>query len=176
MNITLIRHGSVEKKYLGCYNGHIDIDLSEQGFLSAKELSSEISTNEYDSIYCSDLKRARQTADAISLRDVTYTKELREKSWGKNEGKSFGEIGIEYETFLQYIEALGGESIEDFSSRVKDFFFAFLPKQKKDNILIITHSGVIKTLLSLHENIPLENAFSKSIPYLSTTRIKLENI
>ena len=176
MNITLIRHGSVEEKYLGCYNGHIDIDLSEQGILSAKELSSQINTKEYESIYCSDLKRARQTVRALDLKNVIYTKELREKSWGKNEGKSFDEIAIKYENFLQYIEALGGESIEDFSSRVKDFFFAFLPKQKKDNILIITHSGVIKTLLSLHENIPLENAFSKSIPYLSTTRIKLENI
>lgn len=176
MNLTLIRHGSVEEKYLGCYNGHIDIDLSEQGFLDAKELSSQIDTKEYDSIYCSDLKRAKQTSKALPLGNVTYTKELREKSWGKHEGKSFDEIGIEYGNFLQYIDALGGEPIEEFTSRIKDFFYNYLPKQKKDNILIITHSGVIKTLLSLHENISLEDAFSKTIPYLSITRIKLENI
>lgn len=176
MNITLIRHASVEEKYLGCYNGHIDISLSPQGLDDAKNLNLPHDAKEYDAIYCSDLKRARQTAEALGLKNVIYTKELREKSWGENEGKSFDEIGIDYENFKQFIDALGGESKEDFIKRVKDFFYFNLVNLKKEKILIISHSGVIKTLLSLHENISLEDAFSKNIPYLSITRIKLENI
>lgn len=176
MKITLIRHGSVEEKYLGCYNGHINISLSDEGLAGAKELATKINPCEYDAVYCSDLKRARETADTLGFEDVSYTKELREKSWGKHEGKSFDEIGIEYKNFIQYINALDGESIKQFSLRVKNFIYNYLTKQNKDNILIITHSGFIKTLLSYHENISLEDAFSKNIQYLSITRIELENI
>lgn len=181
MNLTIIRHASVEEKYLGCYNGHIDIGLSQQGILDAKGLKKQINPNDYDAVYCSNLKRAIQTADALELKDIIYTDALREKSWGEHEGKSFDEIGIEYENFTQYIDALGGESVEDFVRRVKSFLYSVPPhkrwnKSSISNILIITHSGVIKTLLSFHENISLEDAFNKNIPYLSITRIKIENI
>lgn len=178
MNITLIRHASVEERYLGCYNGHIDISLSTQGLDDAKSLKLPHDAKEYDAIYCSDLKRAKQTSDALGLKNVIFTKELREKSWGDNEGKSFKEIDIEYKNFAQFIDALGGESKEVFIQRVRSFFMELHLRRgvARNNILIITHAGVIKTLLSLHENITLENAFSKSLPYLSITRIKLENI
>jgi broad specificity phosphatase PhoE len=172
MKITLVRHAEVEEKYLGCYNGHIDIGLSKKGYADAKELKKHFNTSEFDAIFCSDLIRAKETLKQfINSDDVTYTKELREKSWGKYEGMSFEEIisttNLNYVNFEQWTDALGGEEIAKFTSRVEKFFFEYLPTLKKNNVLVVTHSGVIKTFMHLLKDISLEEAFCLSVPYSS---------
>nr|WP_321267377.1 histidine phosphatase family protein [uncultured Sulfurimonas sp.] len=172
MRVTLVRHAEVEEKYIGCYNGHIDIGLSDKGYADAKALSKHFKASEFDSIFCSDLKRAKETLrEFINSKDVIYTKELREKSWGKHEGLSFDEIckqdDLKYINFEQWTDALDGESIQAFTSRVNNFFFKYLPSLDATNILVVTHSGVIKTFIHLLEGISLEDAFGISVPYSS---------
>ena len=174
MKITLIRHAEVEEKYIGCFNGHIDIELSSQGKKEAKILAHTFANDDFDGVFCSDLKRAKQTLSYFShAKDAIYSEMLREKSLGEHEGKKFEELGIKYENFDQFINALDGENIDEFVSKIKDFFYSYLPSLEKKNILIISHAGVIRTMLSLHENISLEKAFSKDIPYSSITRITI---
>ncbi|MDA3907880.1 MAG: histidine phosphatase family protein [Sulfurimonas sp.] len=172
MRVTLVRHAEVEEKYIGCYNGHIDIGLSEKGYTDAKALSKHFNASDFDSIFCSDLKRTKETLKQfINSKDVIYTKELREKSWGRHEGLSFDEIckqdKLNYINFEQWTDALDGESIQNFTARVKTFFFEYLPSLDATNILVVTHSGVIKTFIHLLKNISLEVAFSISLPYSS---------
>jgi len=172
LKITLIRHGEVKEKYQGCYNGHIDVVLSKKGHSQAKELAQKFKDEKYDAVFCSDLKRARQTLSYFPhAKDAIYTDKLREKSWGKHEGLSFDEIiaqnEIKYENFLQWIEALDGENYTDYVKRIEEFFMNFLKTQQKENILILTHSGVIKTLISITENISLEKAFTRKLSYAS---------
>ena len=171
MIITLVRHSEVIKEYQGKYNGHIDISLSEKGKEDAKELAKKLQNIEFDKIYCSDLLRARETLEAFNhtLTSI-YTKELREKSWGRHEGKSFEEIytqGIEYINFEQWISALDGEDFSIYQERVQKYFYETIFKEDAKNILVVTHSGVIKTLLSIVKNIPLEEAFTTELPYSS---------
>lgn len=167
MPITLVRHAEVETAYIGKYNGHIDIGLSERGKAQAQALAEKLQAQTYDEVYCSDLRRARDTLAAFSL-DVEpiFTKALREKSWGRHEGKSFEEIeaeGIKYENFTQWIEALDGERMEVFQSRVFNFLHSI--EQRDKNILVVTHAGVIKVLQSVHNRMSLENTFYTSIGY-----------
>ena len=168
MKITFIRHGAVEEKYIGKYNGHIDISLGNDGVLQMREVAKKISNISFDAVFCSDLKRAKESCKLLNL-DITpqYTKALREKSWGEHEGMSFAEIcktGLKYESFEQWIENLRGESIVEFKKRVFDFF-KYIYTLKYKHILIVTHSGVIKTFISNIENISLEKAFSTQVPY-----------
>jgi len=169
--ITLVRHGEVLEEYQGKYNGHIDIGLSVNGKLQAKELGKKLKDRDFDRVYCSDLLRARETLQAFELDlEVSYTKELREKSWGRHEGKSFDEIqkeGIEYENFEQWIRALDGEDIDEYKEKIKHYFYKTLLKQESKNILVVTHAGVIKTILHLTKNISLEEAFSIKLEYSS---------
>jgi len=169
VKITLVRHSEVIKEYQGKYNGHIDISLSEKGKRDAKEVAKKLQNIWFDKIYCSDLVRARETLTAFNyVCEPIYTKELREKSWGKHEGKSFDEIqaeGIEYINFEQWISALDGESIEIYTKRIKSYFYKTILKQDVKHILVVTHSGVIKTLLSIVNNKSLEEAFSIDLPY-----------
>jgi len=176
MTVTLVRHGEVIEEYQGKYNGHIDIPLSKNGKIHAEELAKKLSSQSFDKIYCSDLLRAKQTLTAFNpTQEVIYTKRLREKSWGRHEGKSFEEIeaeGIKYKSFEQWIEALDGENMQEYIENLREYFYETIFKQDAQNILIITHSGVIKTITHLTENISLQEAFSISLPYASYRVLK----
>jgi len=170
MKITLVRHTEVEEKYHKKYNGHIDIGLSKRGQTQSKELGSYFYGKEFDLVYCSDLKRAKDTLAAFrQAKDAVYTQKLREKSWGKHEGLSFDEIiaqnEIKYENFEQWINALDGEPYEAYIERIKAFFFEFLPAQNAENVLIVTHAGVIRVLMALVQGLSLEDAFCIDVPY-----------
>lgn len=168
MRVTLIRHAEVQERYKNCYNGHNDIGLSENGCIQAKELAKELDAMEFDAVFCSDLRRAKETLQhSLHVKNAIFTDKLREKSWGKHEGLSFDEIiaqgEIEYIDFLQWIEALDGEPHEEYVKRVEEFFLEFLPSLNKENILVVTHAGVIRVLMSILKNITLEEAFGISV-------------
>jgi len=178
MRVTLVRHCEVEEDYLGCYNGHNDIGLSQKGYAQAKELAEKLKNETYDAVFCSDLKRAKESLKYFTnLQNIVFTDKLREKSWGEDEGKTYDEIckekNIEYENFEQWIAALGGESVSEFTKRMNEFFFQHLPNIGTKNVLVVTHSGVIKTLFSIYEGIGLEEAFSRKIDYAMTYYINI---
>lgn len=170
-----MRHASVDERYAGCYNGHIDIGLSENGRKEAAEAAEKLKEAAFDGVYCSDLVRCRQTLEPFGFHSVVFDERLREKSWGRAEGMRYEDIcesfGIVYESFKQFIDAVGGESVADFESRVGEFFDE-LQGEKHANTLIVTHGGVIKTLLAKHRNISLEEAFGLDVPYASITVIE----
>ncbi|MEA2090927.1 MAG: histidine phosphatase family protein [Campylobacterota bacterium] len=172
MTLTLVRHAQVEETYIGCYNGHLDIGLSPKGYADAKNLGKYLNASDFDAIFCSDLIRAKETLKQFIQTDyIIYTHELREKSWGRHEGLSFDEIiaqgEIEYIDFEGWLNTLDGESVQEYTLRVKKFLFEYLPSLKKENILLVTHSGVIKTFISSIKSITLEEAFSFSVGYAS---------
>jgi alpha-ribazole phosphatase/probable phosphoglycerate mutase len=172
MILTFLRHAQVEKEYIGKYNGHIDIPISQYGREQSKELAKKLSKIKFDKIYCSDLLRAKQTLEIINpTQEAIYSKELREKSWGEDEGKSYDEIcikkKIEYINFEQWISKLDGETIKNYKKRIENYFDNVILKNDCQNILIVTHSGVIKTFISLKYNHTMEDAFKINIPYAS---------
>jgi len=183
MRLTLVRHCEVDEKYKNCYNGHNDIGLSKDGESRAKELAKKLDALEFDAVFCSDLRRTKDSIKgSFHAKNIIYTDRLREKSWGAHEGMSYEQIvvkeGVEYKDFLQWITLLDGESYEEFIARVEKFFLEFLPSLQKENILIVTHAGVIRTLFCILDGISLEEAFSIKVGYGSiiTKRIKDKNI
>jgi broad specificity phosphatase PhoE len=179
MTITLVRHGEVEEAFKGKYNGHSDIALSPYGKSQAKELGKKLQKENFDKIYCSDLRRTRETLKELNLNTKTiFSEKLREKSWGIHEGKSFDEIeamGIKYRNFTQWIEDLDGEDATLYKERIREYFYGVIAKEKAQNILVVTHAGVISTLLSIVNKCSLEEAFNTKIEYTSTVKINLFN-
>ena len=169
MRVTLIRHGAVEERYAGCYNGHLDIALSESGREEARQLAERFAPEHFDAVWCSDLKRARQTLEPFAL-DVTphYSEALREKSWGRHEGRRYGEIvaeeGVGYESFGQWLEVLDGEPWESYLERLRSFFETLFT-QPHENVLVVTHAGVIRGLFVLFGGMGLEEAFGTPLPH-----------
>lgn len=183
MKLTLVRHCEVDERYKNCYNGHNDIGLSKNGIKSAKEIAKKLDALEFDAVFCSDLRRTKDSIkESLHTKGIIYTDRLREKSWGVHEGMSYEQIvakeGVEYIDFLQWIDVLGGEPYAEYIKRVKEFFLEFLPSLQKENILIITHAGVIRVLIYILDEISLEEAFSIKVGCGSiiTKRIENQNI
>ncbi len=169
MKLYLVRHARVESGYVGCYNGHIDINASQDGLLEAKSNYEKLGTISFDALFCSTLQRARQTIELFDVKqDILYSDALREKSWGRHEGKTYDEVAEmecqAYENFEQWLSVLDGESVETFRQRVSSFFHT-LCKQSFENVLVVTHAGVIYTLIHLLKGCSLEEAFGEQISY-----------
>lgn len=181
MIVTLVRHGEVEAAYQRCYNGHNDIGLSPQGKEQAQTLARRLEDHVFDAVFCSDLRRCRETLEPIieerrlQTGDVIYTPKLREKSWGRHEGMTFDAIveeeALKYEGFLQWITALDGEPYDAYISRIEAFFTRELPQEPYERVLVVTHAGVIRVLIHLLQNISLEAAFSVDFPYSAYTTL-----
>lgn len=181
MMITLVRHGEVDEAFQRCYNGHNDIGLSQKGREQAGALARRLEGHIFDAVFCSDLRRCRQTLDALvndarlQVGSVTYTPRLREKSWGRHEGMTFDAIITEeqmkYTDFLQWINALDGEPYRAYIDRINAFFTRELPLTPHNNVLVVTHAGVIRVLMHLLQNISLEAAFSIDFPYSAYTTL-----
>jgi len=167
VKITLVRHGEVEEAFIGKYNGHNDIGLSRRGKEQMQELAHALKDERFDAVFSSDLRRARESIEPFGFRDITFDAALREKSWGEHEGLGFDAItskGLVYENFAQWLDALGGESVRAYQERVSRFFKK-LCSHEYENVFVMTHAGVIRTLMGLHKGLSLEESFSLALPY-----------
>jgi len=175
LTLHLLRHASVEDGYIGRYNGHIDIALSENGKKEAVLAAQKLDGVCFDAVYCSDLLRCRQSVEPFGFSSVIYDARLREKSWGRAEGMSFGEIcdkfGIVYEDFESFVRSVGGEGLDEFAARI-DGFFEQLRLSDASSVLVVTHGGVIRTLLAKLRGLSLEEAFCIDAPYASITIVE----
>ncbi|MFK5984107.1 MAG: histidine phosphatase family protein [Pseudomonadota bacterium] len=185
MLITLLRHAEIHANDKGRYIGHTDSPLSQFGeqdaITFAKYFVQYNQNNNFDYIYSSDLKRCKQSLkpflSELNLAiEPVYSKLLREKFWGKHEGKNFDEIckmeNTEYINFEQWINVLDGESIEEFIRRVK-IVLEELKQNDYKNILIMSHAGVIRTLIYLLSQLSFETSFYTSLPYASFVVLKI---
>lgn len=155
-----IRHPEVENYTSKVFNGHIDIDLSENGFKQALKLANFFEYKNIKLIYTSPLKRCLRTAYIIKEKtkcDIIVDDRLKERSFGIFESLSWEEIEEKYpkEAFLFLKDPFnykvkGGESFLEIYERVSNFFKNI---EFKDNLLIVAHGGInrviIKYLLGL---------------------------
>lgn len=89
MILYLMRHGQTDWNAEEKVQGWNDTPLNETGAEQARAAAGKLSGEKIETIYASDFKRARKSADIISgILDlpVHYTKRLREMNFGKAEG------------------------------------------------------------------------------------------
>ena len=123
--LILIRHGHTPLNSHGKeerLRAWLDIPLDEQGLQEAEETALQIAGYPVTAIYSSDLKRARQTAEAIrrtTRASVTTTDELRPWNLGVFGGQLLREI-IPFLNLLNErpdLPAPNGESFHQFYAR-----------------------------------------------------------
>lgn len=155
MNIYLVRHGETEKNTLKKYYGNLDVGLNERGKVQCEYLREKLKNIEFNKVYTSKMKRTIETADII-LQDrnheIIKDNRLNEMSMGDFEGKDHKELEKlypkEWKAWCEYWKECSppkGESYREFYLRVKEFIEEVL-KEDVENILIIAHGGVIKSI------------------------------
>lgn len=157
--IHFIRHGLTDANIKGQYIGAIDMDLAPAGIARLNELKTNFEYPRADKIFCSPLKRCQQTAQILyPEQPVDIVDGLAECNFGEWEGKTAEELkdNQDFKKWMQKADGVtpdGGESLQDFASRVLITFDKLVETVIKNNYkdtIIVTHGGVIMTLLAAH--------------------------
>src|SRR3989339_1397072 len=93
-HLYLVRHGETEWNVQKIIQGHKDIPLNQKGEKQARRLAKKLVKIKFGVVFSSDLLRAKRTAEIVVLEKkiaVKTTKTLRERHFGRFEGKSWKE-------------------------------------------------------------------------------------
>lgn len=167
--IILVRHGETQLNAEGVFFGIKDPTLNEKGKIQAEESKKTIEKLEYDKIYSSDLLRALETAEIINIKNMEIEKsqKLRELNFGIFEGYKYNELKELYPEQLKKSEIdwknynyETGESVRELQERAVSFIEEL---DLEKNNLIVTHWGVINTILSHYFSTELEGYWKFSV-------------
>lgn len=144
MKLYVLRHGETDYNKEGIFQGQNNIDLNEEGIKQAQITAKSLENIYFDKVYVSPLKRAIQTAKIVTNNKLEIDDRIKERSFGKLEGKK---TIPDYE---ERVEEFGIEKIEDLEKRLKSFLKDIISKnQDCENILVITHGGVAQIINKL---------------------------
>ncbi len=156
--IHLIRHALTQDNLEGLYCGITDSPLCDEGENQLRDAMKAYTYPRADFVFSSPLKRCIDTAKILypDLKPMEIDG-LRECDFGEFEGKSADELHGKFPIFDQWlagekgIKPPFGEGEEEFSHRICSTFTAIVDgiiKTGSDNVAIITHGGVISTLMA----------------------------
>lgn len=170
--ILLLRHGETDWNRIDRIQGWGDISLNERGRKQARA-AGQFLANQYpniDRVVSSDLPRAAETANNVVSTptfgdlDVEFNAQWRERNFGVYEGHS-GDGFFEENPEFAVIDGLDGakhnvpedgESFVEFRERVLDGWSEM--RRTDETVLLVTHSGVIRTIIAAIEAVGIEHA------------------
>ncbi len=157
--IHLIRHGAIDETLSGKYIGTTDPPLSDKGKMALKKLAFSHAYPQSPVVFTSPLKRCTQTCAVLfPERKPLVIADLCECNFGEWEGKTAEELkgSEDFQKWLagdNSVKPPRGESNADFVRRVCKIFESIvegLMKTGSTECAIVTHGGVIMTLLAVY--------------------------
>jgi broad specificity phosphatase PhoE len=175
--LYIARHGETEWNAKRFFQGQKDSPLTESGIIQAQNLAKKLKTIHFDSVFSSDLLRAKRTAEIVTLERnlaIQTTALLRERNYGSFEGRSIsdvknelGHLFEEYATLSQdakfvhsYIPEM--ESYETISTRFITFIREASTSYAGKTLLIVCHGTIMSAFLvrigfAVQDKIRIEN-------------------
>jgi broad specificity phosphatase PhoE len=151
----LARHGETDYNAEGRFQGQGAVPLNARGREQAQALAQEAVAYEFQSLWCSPLQRARETAEVVAQRIGLTPREdarLMETDAGDWTDRSFAEVQAqapaEFERFASGDPTFafpGGESFAQQGVRVAAAFYDI--KRAEAPTLVVCHGGVIRIAL-----------------------------
>jgi len=142
VNITYFVHGTTIDNEQDVSSGWSDAELSELGVEQAIKLKQLTKDKKFDTVFCSDLKRATNTAHMAfdGSAPVIPDKRLRECNYGTYNGKpsSMVEPMAEEKIIDRFPE---GESCEDVKARIADFMEFLKKNYDGKHVAIVAHKA-----------------------------------
>jgi alpha-ribazole phosphatase len=194
MRIYLIRHTETVLQKGICY-GQSDVSLAPDFELQAEAVIAKL-PSEYSQIYASPLKRCQQLAELLSEKlskrrdgviEPTKDSRLKELNFGEWELQDWDNIYNSDRDFFNrwskdYTSLCPpqGETYNALLKRVGEFWeekiFECTSMNSEDNaVLLVTHAGVIRAILSKLLDIPIQQSFLVDLDYGSVTKIGMLN-
>lgn len=170
--IFAVRHGETEWNKIEKQQGHLDSNLTELGRLQAKAIGDGLKKNNFDKIFSSDLGRAIETSEIISdyIRiDFVTDARLRERNLGCLQGLTKNEFKSRYpDEWISFSQnnpdyvIPDGESIKQRHVRAVNCIEELALQNMNSTILLITHGGILMSMMYKTLKMPLnqERSFS----------------
>lgn len=165
--LYLVRHGQTQWNVDHIIQGHADISLTKTGEQQAHEQRERLKDIFFSRIYSSDLIRAHRTAELLNLERqlaIQTTKALRERNFGAYQGKPSEEakkklwhLLTHYENH-NHVKESGVETNERLIGRSLTLLREICVTHPGENILVVTHGGVMRQIL-LHLGFAQESQF-----------------
>ena len=160
----IVRHGESEWNAARIMQGQAtNINpLTNLGETQAQSIGKKLSSIHFDKVFSSDLLRAKQTAEIISLDRklaILTATALRERTFGHMEGKTYEEFYQKFEKIIAQKETLAHrqrksikyapdiESDDEVITRLTTFLREVAVAQAGKTVLIVSHGGPIRLLL-----------------------------
>lgn len=170
MKLYVTRHGETKWNVEHKVQGTMDIELTDIGRAEAYELQEIVKDINIDAIIASPLSRARETAEILinNRLPILIDERLIERSWGDNEGKLLEQID-RWDCWDVSLNIADNniEKIQDFMLRISQFIEEIKILYHNRNVLIVTHSAVVRVIHYLLGTIPEDGNLSRmNIPNL----------
>lgn len=140
IHITYYVHGATADNEKGIASGWADAELSELGKRQCMQLREMIKGKRFDAVFCSDLKRAVESAKLCfgKSMEIIQDKRLRELDYGDMTRVSSDKVDS---AILKHINKPfpGGESYKDVENRLRRFLDDLLKKYPGKNVAIVGH-------------------------------------
>lgn len=164
MKLCLVRHGQTQANLEGVYSGISETPLTQTGVSQAKELGDILQPACFDKVFCSELGRAQHTMRLIlepcNVPVITEPR-LNEMNFGDWELRHHRDLqNQDAENYAawckdwQNVIPTNGEGFQLFSQRVQAIAQDFLRQQSEENILIVSHQGVLSLFIATLLNMP----------------------
>lgn len=183
MEVYLIRHTAPFIERGICY-GQSDIAL-QIPYLEQFSKIVQYVGHENAVIYSSPLKRCSVLADHFKVNNdnspaIITDDRLMEMNFGDWEMKKWDDIHIDSlnKWMADFVneKVPNGESFSELDARVSHFVENELLKSKKKTAIIITHAGVIRSILCKAMNMELKDAFKNQVEYGSIGIVEINNV
>ena len=161
-----VRHGESVANSEGWLAGHIDSPLTLRGREQARRLQESLDDLPVDKAYCSDLKRAFDTAEIALLNSpltATSLTTLRERHLGDWEGVKIDALRAQNQmaTLLKWNgQPPGGESQRQVAHRVLRWM---VKQDSQERIILFVHGGIIRAITGLIDGMNLSDIGQRKI-------------
>ena len=162
IKITYFVHGTTTDNEKHISSGWSDVELSELGRKQSIELKEQTKDKSFDVIFCSDLKRAFESAKIIwdGIVPIVPDQRLRECNYGNYNGK-LSEIVEPMQENMIWDKFPEGESYEDVKIRIADFLEFLKTNYSGKSVAIVAHKAPQLALEVLLKDKTWEKAFAE---------------
>ncbi len=172
MELYLVRHTTPNIEKGICY-GQSDIGITSSFHTEVKKIHQQIPMQEVSKVYSSPLQRCKLLAKTFN-QEILFDDRLKELNFGDWELQPWDAIhSRELDPWMKdfvNVQVPNGESYIMLQQRVLDFYGS-LDLSLSEKIVVITHAGPIRALLSHFQKIDLKDSFNIKVNYGQVTTI-----
>lgn len=178
MEVYLVRHTETVCEKGICY-GQSDVGIREPYDVIFESILKQLPQEAI--LYSSPLQRCVFLAQHIQkntkIESIIEDQRLMEMHFGDWELQKWNDIPREVldpwmEDFVN-VRVPNGESFVDLNERVLDFFENEVSKKHKKPLVIVAHSGVIRSILCKINDLPLKDAFQNTVDFGEVIKVEI---